>query len=40
MLSKGELPAILDIQGNRGGFSEHYFSINGDVGLPGLIFTV
>ena len=40
MLSKGELPVILDTQENQEGIVEHSFSINGDVGLPGRCCTV
>ena len=40
VLSKGELPVLTDTQKNREKIAKHSSSINGDVGLPGLFFTV
>ena len=40
MLCKGELPVVSDSQENLDGISEHSFSINGHVGLPGRFCTV
>ena len=40
MLSKGVLPVVPDTPKNWEGIAEHWFSIIGDVGLPGRFCTI